>query len=206
VAPTTQEILSATSDGIGIEVGSDSSSTLVKIASDGGTTGYTVNRLENPPRLVIDLPGAKSIRSRSVALDDATLASAMRIGAHPDKSRIVLDLKTDSSITHEAVEENGSLLVTLRGATTTDMPAVTQSPDIALSTETKENTIVDDLSKPAVPGGIETEQLASATLQTESENSVDDIPVVAALPEATDSSAAPGEVMARPKGGCGSRC
>ncbi len=200
VAPTTQEILSATSDGIGIEVGSDSSSTLVKIASDGGTTGYTVNRLENPPRLVIDLPGAKSIRSRSVALDDATLASAMRIGAHPDKSRIVLDLKTDSSITHEAVEENGSLLVTLRGATTTDMPAVNQSPDIALSTETKENTIVDDLSKPAVPGGIETEQLASATLQTESENSVDDIPVVAALPEATDSSAAPGEVMARPKG------
>lgn len=199
VALTTQEILSATSDGIGIEVGSDSSTTLVKIASDAGTAGYTVNRLENPPRLVIDLPGAKSIRNRSVALDDATLASSMRIGAHPDKSRIVLDLKSDSSITHEAKEENGSLLVTLRGTGAADNAAPVQTSDVALNSSVKEATMVEDLNKPAAPVAIETEQLASTTLPMDSSPVADDIPVVAALPDASDSSANAEEVMARPK-------
>ena len=199
VALTTQEILSATSDGIGIEVGSDSSSTLVKIASDAGTAGYTVNRLENPPRLVIDLPGAKGVRSRSVALDDATLASSMRIGAHPDKSRIVLDLKSEPSIVHEAREENGSLLVTLRGAASTETAAHMQSQDIALGSSVNESTIAEDLNKPATPGGVDTEQLASTTLQMESNASADDIPVVAALPETTGFSANADEAMARPK-------
>lgn len=48
--------------------------------------------VDNPLRFVVDVPGVASKASQSVAIRDGEI-SAIRVGAHPDKTRFVLDLK-----------------------------------------------------------------------------------------------------------------
>ncbi|HMO18258.1 MAG TPA: AMIN domain-containing protein [Oligoflexia bacterium] len=53
--------------------------------------------VENPYRIVIDIEGAPSSIARSLKLD-SKLVSRLRVGIHPDKTRIVLDSNTKNNI------------------------------------------------------------------------------------------------------------
>ncbi len=58
--------------------------------------------VENPLRFVIDVPGIGSRASQTVAVHDAEIG-ALRVGSHPDKTRIVLDLKGSAAPQYSAV-------------------------------------------------------------------------------------------------------
>lgn len=49
--------------------------------------------LENPLRVVIDLPPSKTIKNKNIAVNKSAAVSALRIGAHSDKLRLVLDIR-----------------------------------------------------------------------------------------------------------------
>ena len=64
---------------------------LVHLRSDGQIESTESFTLENPDRLVVDLPGLKSdVAQKRIELGNAQVAT-VRIGSHPDKVRVVID-------------------------------------------------------------------------------------------------------------------
>ena len=54
-----------------------------------------VFNMKIPSRLVLDVKGLKSSRNKRFLLDKTSLVSEIRVGIHPDKSRLVLNLKRE---------------------------------------------------------------------------------------------------------------
>ena len=75
-----------------------------KPIEDGKTSGRYLNPsilfVENPNRLVIDVPGFPAGKTRNIALTDSQF-SQIRIGQHPDRLRLVLDFKVKNTMTFE---------------------------------------------------------------------------------------------------------
>jgi len=97
----------------GIEIVSGSSFDRLIIDSNSKSPNYKVSRLTNPARVVIDLPPQMIKANRVLNADGAQLISQVRLGAHNDMGRIVLDLKEDANIEHQADLIDGSVVVTL---------------------------------------------------------------------------------------------
>ncbi len=103
-------------DQIGIEVNHNPGVDIVALKVGAAAPRYTVQQLENPPRLVLDIESVVSRSNRSILTKTLEFVSGVRIGAHPDKSRIVLDLHRAQELSHEESIVDGAILVTLRGA------------------------------------------------------------------------------------------
>lgn len=73
--------------------------TLVHIKTDGEIERYEIEEVDNPPRLVVDLFGVKSRKNMEKTFDTPAIAGA-RIGAHHEKTRVVLDGRTASALPH----------------------------------------------------------------------------------------------------------
>ncbi len=93
------ELASLTESGLGITLSSDAGRYSISITPQTGLAGLkhdltaNVFGVDNPPRLVIDIPGFKASAQKSLAIDDA-LFSALRTGVHADKLRVVFDLRS----------------------------------------------------------------------------------------------------------------
>ncbi len=137
-------LLSPEKDGVGIELVDSAGENRVKISSSGGAPlQYEVNRLEAPPRIVVDLKGKSNSPTRIFDVADSGLISQIRIGSHPDKSRLVLDLVPDIAIEHTVSEEapdGSSVVVALKGPA--GQPAESAAPSPALP----------EVSEPAIEG------------------------------------------------------
>lgn len=101
---------------IGIEVNHNPGVDTVALKVGASAPRYTVQLIENPPRLVLDIESVVSRSNRSIPTKTLEFVSGVRIGAHPDKSRIVLDLHRAQELSHEESIVDGAILVTLRGA------------------------------------------------------------------------------------------
>lgn len=110
----------------------------VEIVSDGSVDSVDSFVLENPDRLVVDLWGVKnSVWPASVEFSAGVVARA-RIGEHPDKVRVVLDLR-DAISGHELVsgvggvrvdvyvEDSGAGVVSAEAADPTEIPTPVSS-------------------------------------------------------------------------------
>lgn len=82
VAATTLEAVVARQIGEGL---------MIELQSDGTVESAVTFMLEDPARLVVDLPELKSEVEQARIELDAPNASRIRVGAHPDKVRIVVD-------------------------------------------------------------------------------------------------------------------
>lgn len=100
---------------IGIEVSHNPGVDTVTLKTGAENPRYSVQQLENPPRLVLDIESVLSRRNRSMSTKDLEFVSGVRVGAHSDKSRIVLDLHAAKGLSHEESVVDGAILVTLRG-------------------------------------------------------------------------------------------
>jgi hypothetical protein len=67
----------------------------------GLTTDLTANvfAIENPTRLVIDIPNQKAKGTRALAINNPVFTS-LRIGQHPDKIRLVFDIKDNRQLNY----------------------------------------------------------------------------------------------------------
>jgi hypothetical protein len=85
---------SATHLSASLEAGSKGFYRLSLRSADTATKLPTPNvmLIDNPTRLVIDVPGVSSKSAENVSVKDA-LVSGLRIGVHPDKTRIVVDIQ-----------------------------------------------------------------------------------------------------------------
>ena len=115
-AASTRLLSKSSAQTVGIQlVESKNIAQLVVEANIAADTVSTV-RLTNPERLVVDLPSIVGPKMRSATYDtqDSQFLSRIRVGAHPDKTRIVMDLPSNApSITNTVESRNGALLVNI---------------------------------------------------------------------------------------------
>ncbi len=64
---------------------------LIRVDADGSIRAPESFVIEDPARLVIDLPGVSSALESNTVEMDSPFASRVRVGAHPDKLRLVFD-------------------------------------------------------------------------------------------------------------------
>lgn len=99
---------------IGIEVQHNVGVDTVALNTGAQNPKFSVQQLENPPRLVVDIESVVSRSNRSVPTKGLEYVSNVRVGAHPNKSRVVLDLTGRPGVSHEESVVGGAILVTLR--------------------------------------------------------------------------------------------
>lgn len=75
----------------GVEVREAGEGSLIHLVADGTVSSAESFTLENPDRLVIDLPGMKSGMDRDKVQAGTEQASQVRIGQHADMVRVVID-------------------------------------------------------------------------------------------------------------------
>ncbi|MFQ5586482.1 MAG: secretin N-terminal domain-containing protein, partial [Thermodesulfobacteriota bacterium] len=102
---------------VGIKTDSGEGETVVTIVGNGPPGSYNSFRLDSPDRLVIDIWGVKnSLHERSIDIDEGVI-KRIRIGDHPDKSRVVIDFSDDKVPHHSIDRVNNTLMVTFGGET-----------------------------------------------------------------------------------------
>ncbi len=104
-------------NSVGIEVIDGKAANQVVIGANLKEGDYSVKRFHSPERIVVDLFSQGSKLNRSFDTQDSEYISKVRVGAHPDKSRVVLDLAGDAkSLTHQTALRDGSLVLTVASA------------------------------------------------------------------------------------------
>ena len=73
-----------------------------------------------PPRIVVDLEGTRIRKSSSLAVPANKVLKQIRIGAHPEKLRIVLDVFSDPAPSFEQVTEGNTVTVKILESVKTD--------------------------------------------------------------------------------------
>jgi type IV pilus assembly protein PilQ len=83
----------------------------IEITVDGGIDTYSIFKLANPDRIVLDMPGVKSaIPANTIAINKFGINSA-RLGIYPDKLRIVLDATQESLPSYQVIKSANGLRV-----------------------------------------------------------------------------------------------
>lgn len=112
--PPSSRILSSLTDGnVGIELLEDGKSDQLIINADAQAGDFIVNRISDPERIVIDVKGKSGRLNKNFDASDTAFLTAVRVGSHPDKTRIVLDLPAGRDIEHAVETEAGKLKVSL---------------------------------------------------------------------------------------------
>ena len=126
---------------LGVSTESEGESLAALLEADGSIEGATWFALEDPDRLVVDLPGLSSQIASSRIEVGGEWISAIRIGQHDDKVRVVLDGETQGWSGFQDVQlvsTPDGLWVGMAGATApvASGPAAEATPEVA-ETETE---------------------------------------------------------------------
>ncbi|MCO6431196.1 MAG: AMIN domain-containing protein [Deltaproteobacteria bacterium] len=142
-------------------------------------TGSASFVVENPTRIVGDIEGMKSTRNRTIKIDSGSLASAriraVRVGAHDDKSRVVVDVIGSAipRFTWSQSEGTATLKVSL-SETQASVPALLtpSAPDTTSAAPTESPAVISAKRTPTSPPATPTSRI---------EEAVDDMPVIEEL-------------------------
>ncbi|MCB0352138.1 MAG: AMIN domain-containing protein [Bdellovibrionales bacterium] len=96
------------------------SSTVTVSGFNGGKA--EVFSLTDPPRLVLDLIGDRENKKPHLSVDEMSFVKNVRLGIHPDKIRVVLDLKNDSFPDYEIIRSKGSVSLVFQGGPANTAP------------------------------------------------------------------------------------
>ncbi len=133
---------------VGVQVANANGMDQVQIETGSAEPTYEVKRLQNPPRLVIDLPSQKISSNKNFAIADLDRVSSIRIGAQPTSARIVMDLAEGQDISHNVRAEGGKIVVTLStGVMKTDDQVAVK----AAVNNTVKAAVVQAKSEPRLP-------------------------------------------------------
>ncbi len=87
--------------------------TTIEFIGNGPIGDYTAFKLQNPPRLVVDIMDVGNLYPSTTVDVGSPLISKVRLGQHPDKVRFVLDVPTEDVPPYEIEKKENKLVVTL---------------------------------------------------------------------------------------------
>jgi len=163
----------------GVQVETTEAGVLVHLEADGILSSAETFTLEKPARMVIDLPGIKTTASKDNISVDSAFVKGVRIGAHPDKLRVVLDGGSQAADFQgrRVMPAADGLIMTVGTGADLDasLAARVQSGDAALAQKMASNATPPaspDLGDGALPKN--GDQMAAASLGTQQGSSVAD--------------------------------
>lgn len=148
----TQTLSTSGNSSLGMELASSSGREKLLIDTDPAEGKYHLTRLTSPSRLVLDLPGQKIASSQTLTPQGASLISQIRLGAHPDKTRVVLDLGDNTGVTDSISSEDGKLVVTLarEGSDVSTSSTQTTADVSSPATETRQTAMLPRLTNMSI--------------------------------------------------------
>jgi type IV pilus assembly protein PilQ len=176
VEPSDSRILSSLEkDSLGIELQESAKSDQIIINAKASAGDFTVNRISNPERIVIDISGASgSTLNKNFDASDTLFLNKVRVGSHPDKTRIVLDLPEGRNIQHAVDAKDNVLTVKLA------------DDNVALNSQAPTTEVVATLvESDNVPAGDEKDNEAKASPDLASKALADNSKKAEALPPLT---------------------
>lgn len=84
-------VIPSGADGFGVKYTETRGATNIQIA-EATPTEWKIETLQSPNRVVVDLFDGGDRANKNIAIDGSTTVSQLRVGAHPDKTRLVFDL------------------------------------------------------------------------------------------------------------------
>ena len=113
---STRLLSKPTSRNVGIELVEAKDINQLVVRANVSSSDVSMTRLSNPERLVVDLPATVGSPLKTATYDtqDAQFVSRIRVGAHPDKTRIVMDLPGNANAIHSKISnQEGAVVVNL---------------------------------------------------------------------------------------------
>jgi len=134
---------------LGLEVRDGEFSTELHITGAEQGSPFEVTFIDQPSRLVVDIMDGVTRDSATFETAQSDMIEKVRLGRHPDKSRLVLDLTEDSEPTYTATEFGDTIVVSI--AKDSDRIAGQSSPSVAESAylnspDLDETTRIDEQS------------------------------------------------------------
>lgn len=111
VASGKQILLSDQSAGFAVMQESELATDKFSLKLSKSDPVMNVMKLTSPPRLVVDLIGVKGTQTKEIAVKGSDGVSAIRIGAHADKVRVVFDLKSKEALAGHSIDSIGQEIV-----------------------------------------------------------------------------------------------
>ena len=115
---STRVLFTRSAKAIGIALRNGDGVNEVVLDTAQASPRFTIAKHENPARLVLDIEGESVKSSLKKEIADLEFVSGLRIGSHPGKVRVVLDLAEGIDLAYNARPEKNSVVVTLKAATT----------------------------------------------------------------------------------------
>lgn len=128
--------------------------------------------LPSPRRLVIDLPGRDAVQNEAVEIAPHGFIRRLRVGTHPDRMRIVVDVGSESLRYAQRLEGKTSILALRSGDTEKSQPQVHLRQEEGLPAL---NPVPEEAQKEVRPNGEPGER--SPSFPTPSPPSVDATPM-----------------------------
>jgi tetratricopeptide (TPR) repeat protein len=88
--------------------------TIVHILGDGRVPDYITRTINSPPRIVVDIPVAVDSFESTVIPGKTTILKGIRIGHHPGRIRVVLDIEGSAVPVFRTISENNGISLLLR--------------------------------------------------------------------------------------------
>ncbi len=101
----------------------------IYIIGDGSFGNYNIFNLTDPARVVLDLMGVESVSGKGNIPPSNTMVKGIRVGAHPDKVRVVFDLIPAAGLPYQVTAVGDRLVVSFEPGS--GFPA---SPPIVVAT------------------------------------------------------------------------
>jgi len=133
----------------------------VRIAVPNGT-GAKIFGLDGPPRIVVDVPGARLKRNDTLTVPSNGVVGKIRLGSHPDKVRMVLDLVTESLPHFTTKSGAGHVTIDIADVSSNTQAGQTPTPHViptrphpeatatSLSTDRKHQPTIEPTAEPTI--------------------------------------------------------
>jgi len=132
VEPVAEETARPATGITGITSSSATGNTVLTISMNGAPVDYNAFALDKPTRIVIDVMGIKNMTGKSVFRLNEKHIKSVRIGAHKDKVRLVVDA-SDKKLPRYAIAKDGKGLVLNMGANAVAQAAPAPAPPVAVA-------------------------------------------------------------------------
>lgn len=96
----------------------------VVISTRTAAPKFQIQELSNPARLVVDVENERLPSGSSLQASGATHIAGVRVGSHPTKTRVVIDLKSGQRVNHRATAAEHSIIVAVSPKTTAKEPVL----------------------------------------------------------------------------------
>ena len=107
--------------GFGVEHLSGSGYESIILKSAANAPEFEMLELSNPSRIVFDIKNASNRLNRIFEVESGDIVSRIRVGAHPDKSRVVLDINGQNEARHTVDTIGNDIIVTFAKANSAEM-------------------------------------------------------------------------------------